>query len=104
MTEQELLGRLEALGPLSDEQRNQIVCALIGHSLIQSYCFGYFNCARCGEQVGDSLVGIYPNAEKTVIVGHDCALCRENYDKLGWEHKIFTPDPFPKPEEMEGSL
>jgi len=45
--------------------------------------------------LGDTLLcGVYPNAEKTVIVGHDCDLCRENYGKLAWEHKIFAPDPF----------
>lgn len=95
MTEQELQAKLEILGPLSDEQRNTIVCSLIGHSLIQTFCFGYYNCARCGEEMGDSLIGSYLNAQNTVIVGHDCDLCRENYGKLGWEHKIFTPDPFP---------
>lgn len=94
MSEQELLAKLEALGPLSDEQRNQIVCSLIGHSLIQTYCFGYYNCARCGEQLGDTLLSSYPNAEKTVVVGHDCKLCRDNFESLGWEHKIFTPNPF----------
>ncbi|MNJ68546.1 hypothetical protein D3C77_648020 [compost metagenome] len=96
MTELELQAKLEALGPLTDEQRNEIVCSLVGHSLIQTYCFGYYNCARCGEQMGDSLMGRYSKAEQTVIVGHDCGLCRANYAELGWEHKIFTPDPFPE--------
>lgn len=95
MTEQELHEKLKALGPITDEQRNAIVCSLIGHSLIQTYCFGYHYCGRCGDQVGDSLVGIYPNAKNTVVVGHDCDLCRENYAKLDWKHKVFTPDPFP---------
>lgn len=99
MTESELHEKLKALGPLSDEQRNKIVCSLVGHSLIQTFCFGYYNCARCGEQMGDGLVSIYTNAKNTVIAGHDCDLCRENYAKLGWEHKVFTLDPFPDKEE-----
>lgn len=27
-------------------------------------------------------------------VGHNCPTCRANYEKLGWEDKILTPDPF----------
>lgn len=69
------------------------VCALIGHSRIQQYCFGYFNCARCGAYVGDSLGGIY-DATTIVIEGHDCPLCRKNYQALGWKDKLLCPHPF----------
>lgn len=94
-SEEELLTKLAALGPLSEEQRNSVVCALIGHSRIQTYCFGYFNCARCDEQMGDSLTGIYSRANEVVIVGHDCEICRTNYAACTWKDKIFAPDPFP---------
>ena len=94
MTKKELLIRLKNLGPISDEQRNEITCALVGHSKIQTFCFGYFSCARCGTQLGDSLGGCYPDAPNVVIVGHECPTCHENYKKLTWNDKIFCPDPF----------
>lgn len=90
MTEEEVMERIKGL---DDEKARAVVCALVGHSRIQSYCFGYFNCARCEEQVGDNLGGIY-DGSKSVIVGHDCPTCRANFDQLGWEHKLLTPDPF----------
>lgn len=97
LTEQELMQKLAALGDITEEQRNEVVCALIGHSRIQTFCFGYYNCARCGAQMGDNLAGCYPQAANVVIVGHaggKCPKCHENYEKLGWEDKIFCPDPF----------
>lgn len=93
MTKRRLLAALAALGDITTEQRNAVVCALVGHSLIQSACFGYFNCARCGEQAGDSLGGAY-TADKVVVVGHDCSTCRANYKKLTWRDKLFAADPF----------
>ncbi len=97
MTKKELLAKLKALGPISEQQRNDIVCSLIGHSRIQTYFFGYYNCARCGAQIGDSLGGCYSGAEKAVIVGHSCPTCRENYKKCTWKDKLFCPDPFKEP-------
>lgn len=93
-SQEELLEKLNLLGIEDEEQRKKITCALIGHSLVQTTFFGYYYCARCEEQVGDSLVGFYPDAERTVIVGHNCPTCRENYKKLTWKDKIFCPDPF----------
>ena len=92
-TEEELHKKLDALGDMSDEQRNRVTCSLLGHSKIQSVCFGYWNCARCGEQLGDSLGGTYEGRDK-VIVGHKCEVCTKNYENLGWEHKVFVADPF----------
>ena len=91
--EKELNEKLAALGDMDDKTRNDIVCSLLGHSLIQESCFGYFTCSRCGAQLGDSLGGYY-DATKVVIVGHDCDTCRSNYEKLDWKHKVFTPNPF----------
>lgn len=91
----ELLDKIKVLKPESDEQRNKLVCTLIGHSDINTTFFGYFYCARCGDQVGDNLGSVY-DATSKVIVGHDCDVCRANYKKLGWEHRIFSSFPFKK--------
>ena len=94
ITKKELMEKLKALGKISKEQRNSIVCSLIGHSLIQTTFFGYYNCGRCGNQLGDSLASIYPAVEVVVIVGHNCDTCQENYKKLTWRDKLYAPDPF----------
>lgn len=105
MDEAELKQKLEALGLEEGDPRIPgIVCQLIGHSRIQTYCFGYYSCARCDAQVGDSLGGVYLGAKQTVVVGHNCETCRDNYSKLGWQDKFMCPDPFavpePEPEEV----
>jgi hypothetical protein len=96
-TEKELMEKLSALGEMDNETRNNVVCSLIGHSKIQTAFFGYYNCSRCGDQIGDSIGGIY-NSSNLVIVGHDCPTCRANYDRLDWRDKVFAPDPFAKKE------
>lgn len=68
-------------------------CATYGHSNIVENCFRYRYCARCGEQVGDSLGGYYRNPNE-VIIGHNCDVCRENYKKMGWKDKFLCPNPF----------
>lgn len=92
-TEQELMEKLERLS-LDEEQKKQVVCSLIGHSMIQTAFFGYYYCARCGAQVGDSLGSIYPAAKRIVIVGHKCPTCKENFKKLTWRDKVLCLDPF----------
>lgn len=67
-----------------------VFCALFGHSRIQEVYFGYFYCARCGAQIGDSLGGMY-DASKSVLDGCGCDTCRENYKKLTWRDKMFCP-------------
>lgn len=76
--------------------RNKIVCSLIGHSRISTICFGYRNCARCGEQLGDNLGSIDYARDKAVIVNHNCKICRKNYKECTWKDKIYTPNPFTK--------
>ncbi|MCA9936544.1 MAG: hypothetical protein H6662_15455 [Ardenticatenaceae bacterium] len=89
------LKKLSALEPFdSTEQRNSVVCALIGHSRIQTTCFGYYYCARCGAQLGDALGGVYYGAETAVIVGHKCETCLKNAETLTWQDTLFCPDPF----------
>lgn len=102
LTKEELLAKLEAMGPLSEEQRNRMVCALVGHSRIQTTCFGYYYCARCGDQVGDNLGSIYEGAAKAVIVGHNCETCRTNYAACTWKDTLFAPDPFAAQEDGPG--
>lgn len=101
MRKAELIAKLNNLGLQEGDPRIPgIVCQLIGHSKIQIYFFGYYSCARCGAQLGDSLIGGYSAAPKTVIVGHNCDTCRANYEKLSWRDKFLCPDPFAEPEAV----
>jgi len=99
MTKAELRAKLKALGKMTKAQRNNIVCSLIGHSMIQELCFGYYTCGRCGVQMGDNLGSIYPAAEEVVVIGHNCPKCKTNYKKLTWRDKLYVPDPFKKPRD-----
>lgn len=93
MTKKELLEKIKLLNPENEEQRNKLVCALVGHSKIQHAFLGQFTCGRCGEIMGDALAGCYC-AKDVVIIGHNCKTCKENYKKLTWKDKLFAPDPF----------
>lgn len=88
----------ERLNGLSEEQAKSVACALIGHSRIQKTFFGYFYCARCGEQVGDSLGSTYDTRD-IVIVGHNCDVCQKNYAQFDWRDKFMAPDPFKSEED-----
>ncbi len=90
----EMRAKLKAMGPMPTEKRNAVVCALVGHSRIQEYCFGYFTCGRCGAQVGDSLGSVY-DTTKVVIVGHDCPTCRANFAAGDWRDTLYAKSPFP---------
>lgn len=95
ITEEQVRARIDGM---DEETQKRVVCALAGHSRIQTAFFGYFYCGRCGEQVGDTLASIYPGAAKAVVVGHDCDTCRKNAETLTWRDTLLTPDPFPKAE------
>ena len=99
-SEQELMNKLATLGDLDDGTRNSVACSLLGHSKIQTGCFGYYYCSRCGELMGDAIGGFYPMND-IVIVGHNCPTCRDNYEKLNWRDKLFTPHPFSKEVECD---
>lgn len=71
-----------------------IWCAIFGHTRVETAFWGYHCCARCGTQVGDTLGSVYPGANDSVIVGHKCEMCVNNYKKLKWHEKVFTPNPF----------
>lgn len=97
MTEQELMDKVAALGTIDENARNGVICALIGHSKIQTTTWGYYNCGRCGADVGDTLAGTYKPTD-VVVVGHNCPTCRDLYEAMGWEHKLYAQDPFAKVE------
>ena len=93
MTEAEVRKRTEGL---SDDQAKAVVCALVGHSNIETTCFGYHYCGRCKAQVGDTLAGTYSNPD-IVVIGHDCDICRANAKRLRWQDTMLAPEPFPEP-------
>lgn len=99
MKKKDLLAKLDALGDISEDQRNSIACTFIGHSNIIETCFGYVYCARCGDQIGDSIAGAYSNPD-CVIVGHDCQDCRDNAKRLTWRDKLFITKPLFKCEAV----
>ncbi len=74
------------------EKLRRIMCALFRHSNIEDVCFGYHYCARCGDEVGDSLAGIYGNSE-VVGIGCDCELCRYRYSHMGLVDTFLTKKP-----------
>ncbi len=73
---------------LTLEQKRSIYCVKNGHSRLRTFCFGYHYCARCGDQLGDSLGGAYQAADETVYLSHlkgekmSGCFCRENVKKL----------------------
>lgn len=93
-TAKELREILKKMPCKNKQQRNEIVCSLIGHSRIQSTFMGYWNCGRCNQQLGDSLGSMYPQAKETVIIGHKCEICIANYKKFNWKDKIYVENPF----------
>lgn len=97
-TKSNLIKVLEHLPFEDDAQEKNAICSLIGRSRIQTHCFGYYNCGRCGDQLGDTLGSIYRGAEDAVIVGRACAKCLANYKKCDWKDKYLAPNPFPKKE------
>lgn len=94
MTRKKVISLLGSIPYSSIEQRNKIVCALIGHSKISTYCFGYRYCGRCGALVGDSLGGSDYGKLKAVIIGHICSLCKKNYKMCTWKDKLYVANPF----------
>ena len=97
MTKAEVLRRIRGL---PKDQRNPVVCALVGHSRIHEYSFGYIHCARCGAQVGDVLMGDYPDRQATVIVSHaHCATCQRAAAAFTWRDSLYAPNLFTKTAE-----
>ena len=93
MTKKQLMDKLKVLDLKDKDTRNNVVCSLIGHSKIITYCFGYLNCSRCEAQIGDCL-GRASTAKGLVIVGHNCDECQKAFKTLTWQDKLYCPDPF----------
>ncbi len=67
-----------------------ILCVLVGHSRIVEMCWGQVTCARCGDVVGDTLVGACDLVGR-VVMEHDCETCREVWDELTWRDRLLAP-------------
>jgi len=104
MNESQLRDKLALLELADAEQIKSVTCSLIGHSRIQTTCFGYYYCGRCGDQVGDTLASVYPGVKQAVIVGHKCEICEANYAECTWEDKFMCPDPFADEGEEEAHV
>ncbi len=104
MTQKELKGKIKALGKIDLETKKSIICSLIGHSKISTTCMGYRYCARCGEQLGDSLGSIDFGIKDAVIVGHNCPICKKNFKKCNWKDKLYCVDPFKKESKKSSYL
>ena len=94
-TKKELLEVLKKIPIKNTEQKKAIACSLIGHSSIQTACWGYYNCGRCGQQLGDRVGSTYDTRD-IVVIGHNCPTCRKNYKKCTWKDKYLVPNPFTK--------
>jgi hypothetical protein len=95
-TKKDLLEVLSKIPIKDKEQRNSIICSLIGHSRICTTCFGYRYCGRCGYELGDSLGSVDFGAKNSIIIGHNCETCKENYKKCDWRDKLYVKNPFKK--------
>ena len=88
MNQKELSQRIKGL---RGNARKQAICGLVGHSHLTTFFFGYHYCARCEDQIGDSLGSTYNEAGNNVIIDHNCKTCNENKKKLTWKDKIGIP-------------
>ena len=89
LTKAEVLSRVRGL---TGDTRQSTICALVGHTRLTTYCFGYLNCGRCGAQTGDTLMG--SKVTGRVVEGHyqfkdnkDCD-CAQVVAKLTWRDTL----------------
>ena len=68
------------------EKLRGIACVLWGHPPIVNYCMGYVTCARCDEQLGDTLGSVYPMAGLIIRTPH------QNTDTGRWETGQTCPE------------
>jgi hypothetical protein len=59
---------------LTKEQKLKIYCIKHGHARFITKCWGYVNCGRCGELLGDQLASCY-DTTNLLVVGHKCKTC-----------------------------
>jgi hypothetical protein len=101
-TKKQLLEILKTIPYKDEEHKKKIVCSLIGHSAICTICFGYRNCGRCGDQLGDNLGSMDFGRGTCVVIGHNCKICRANYKKCTWKDKFLVANPFTKKKIAKG--
>lgn len=66
-----------------------VVCALHGHACVETGFMGEWACDRCGNRVGDSLMGSHV---PRVIRGHDCPQCSDGWLKADfWARLGVSP-------------
>lgn len=72
-----------------------IICVVFGHSRLVTNCFGYKSCARCSQQLGDSLAGVGLPVGKNGYfqIGQtcQCAECKASFDSLRWIDRFLCP-------------
>lgn len=90
LTQAEVMTKLAVLDIQDKQIRNATVCALIGHSSIRTFSWGYNYCGRCEAQLGDSLAGIW-KVSGHYIEGHDDEECLDNLQKMTWRDKLYVP-------------
>jgi hypothetical protein len=67
------------------EIKGKKLCKKNGHSKIFYSFWGYIHCARCGEQIGDKLGGVFFGADKMIGVecqDNPCEICDPLIKKL----------------------
>lgn len=89
-TQTQIKKKLKAIEPATDAVKRKLVCAFLGHSRVVTMCFGYVYCARCEDQIGDTLAGAF-DAKHVVISGHDCPTCRANAKTFKWQDRFMLP-------------
>lgn len=67
----------------------KILCVIFGHPPVVTTCLGYVHCARCEDQVGDTLGGS-TSLKMKAVVGHDCEVCRSIWRSLSFTQKLLT--------------
>lgn len=66
---------------VTQKQEASIYCIKHGHADYIWTFFGYVHCGRCGDQIGDTLAGVF-DTKKMIVVGHKCKMCSSLKRKL----------------------
>lgn len=70
---------------LTQQQKACIYCIKNGHADFVWSFWGYIHCGRCGEQIGDTLGGVFSRADKVIVLGckkKPCDVCDPIRKKL----------------------
>ena len=69
------------MSKLDQKQKAQIYCVKHNHGGYVWTFFGYVHCGRCGQQIGDTLAGVF-DTTNMLLVGHKCKKCSKLKKKL----------------------